>query len=88
MILKVKGPFKASKPGRREVFCRFYGDCLKAAFKREWRSWSCGECSEYDAQDHSLQYWKEEVRCCVMLFVELFGIGEIKDAEFTKNFLT
>lgn len=32
------------KPGRRDVYCSCYNDCLDFAVERLWQSWNCSEC--------------------------------------------
>lgn len=41
MSLKCK---PVCKKGDRNVFCRYYGDCLNYVIKKSWEYWDCGRC--------------------------------------------
>jgi len=32
----------------RQVFCRYYGDCLDQAIEEKWASFSCEKCESYE----------------------------------------
>jgi hypothetical protein len=41
----LRSPVKEQDVDRhRNVCCAAYDDCLDAALRRAWRSWSCGQC--------------------------------------------
>ena len=67
-------PVMAPYRGKRQVFCRLYPDCLEKALENEWPSFTCQECSEYDPEDHPLDYWQAEYEGCFLLLAEVFGV--------------
>ena len=32
------------KPGERNIYCHYYGDCLDYAVSHGWQSWKCSGC--------------------------------------------
>ena len=32
------------RKGNRNVFCRYYGDCLDYIIEKSWRGWDCSGC--------------------------------------------
>jgi hypothetical protein len=36
--------------GDRNLFCRYYGDCLDYAVKKAWDDWDCGECTHQSSE--------------------------------------
>jgi hypothetical protein len=70
MKLKELNPFQ--RQGKRNVFCRYYSECLDAVVKKSWTYWSCAECehrfnreAEPDILDnvsHSVAYYDISTR--------------------------
>lgn len=44
-MLKTESPEPVNREGPKVIDCPFYGDCLMYAAKRNWKAWTCENCS-------------------------------------------
>ncbi len=38
-------PNPIGREGARNLYCKYYGDCLDCAISKKWRDWSCVRCA-------------------------------------------
>jgi len=50
---------------RRNVFCRYYGECLDLAISKRWPGFSCLNCESYEQETLNIEELKEEYARCV-----------------------
>jgi len=55
---------------RRNVFCRYYGECLDYTIRRKWPGFSCQNCGCYEREKLEGEALTEDAaRCMVLVFV-------------------
>jgi len=55
---------------RRNVFCRYYGECLDYTIRKKWPGFSCQGCECYERERLEGEALSEDVaRCMVLAFV-------------------
>lgn len=66
----------------RNVFCRYYGDCLDHAIRKRWPGFSCRHCGSYEQEMLEGTALNDDyARCMALAFVSgAVGPEESSDA--------
>ena len=55
---------------RRNVFCRYYGECLDYAIRKKWPGFSCQSCECYEQERLEGEALSDDfARCMALAFV-------------------
>jgi len=55
---------------KRNVFCRYYGECLDYTIRRKWPGFSCQDCGCYEREKLEGEALTEDAaRCMALVFM-------------------